>query len=83
MNESDRNKELLKSAIPLQINIVVSNPDDNKQWLTELICIKKCNCKHENNSISSSSVDANNEEWTGWLFWKTYIGVVTDNIMSW
>ena len=30
MNELNINKELLKSAIPLQINIVVYNHDDNK-----------------------------------------------------
>ena len=39
---------------------------------------KKNNCKHENNLISSSSVDANNEDWTGWFFWQPDIGVVTD-----
>ena len=62
MNELNINKELLKSTIPLQINIVVYNPDDNKQLLTELICMKKYDIEHENNLISSSSVDANNED---------------------
>ena len=57
---------------------MVYNPDDNKQWLTELIFMNKFNCKHENNLISSSSVDANNEDWTGWFFWQPDIGVVTD-----
>ena len=41
------------------------------------------NCKHENNLISSSSVDANNEDWTGWFFWQPGICVVTDQITSW
>ena len=62
MNELNINKELLKSTIPLQINIVVYNSDDNKQLLTELICMKKYDIEHENNLISSSSVDANNED---------------------
>ena len=44
---------------------------------------EKCNCKHENNLVSSSSVDANNEDWTGWFFWKPGIGVATDHITSW
>ena len=48
-----------KSAIALQINIVVYNPDNKKQWLTNTICTKKYNFKHENNLVSSSSVDKN------------------------
>ena len=44
--------------------------------------MKKCNCKYENNWVNSSSVDANNEDWTGSFCWQPGIGVVTDQITS-
>ena len=53
-------KNYQKIAIPLQIDNVVYNYEDNKQWLAELICIKQCNHKYEKKILSLSSVDANN-----------------------
>ena len=62
---------------------MVNKSDDNKQWLTELVFKWKYNCEYQNNWLNSSSVDANNEDWTGWFFWQPGICVVTDQITSW
>ena len=62
---------------------MVYNPDNNKTLTNRDDLYEKCNCKHENNLKSSSSVDADNEDWTGWFGWKPGIGEVTDQITSW
>ena len=43
----------------------------------------KKNCKYQNNWVNSSSVDANDEDWTDWFCWQPDICVVTDQITSW
>ena len=42
----------------------------------------KKNSKYENNRVNYSSIDANNEDWTGWFFWQLGICVVTYQITS-
>ena len=66
----------LEGSSSLSTLFLVNNSYDSLMHISTILQTR------ENSNISSSSVDTNNEDWTGWFVWQPGIDGVKDQITS-